>query len=64
MRSPATSQPQQEVPLLEGGGVSDTRTYPLLSQTGHRSMPVLRGYIRRATAFEENAAVAIVDPRA
>jgi len=24
-------------------------------------MPVLRGYIRRANVFEENAAVAVVD---
>lgn len=31
----------------------------IANQTGHRSMPVLRGYIRRATVFEENAAVAL-----
>jgi len=29
----------------------------IANQTGHRSMPVLRGYIRRANVFEENAAV-------
>lgn len=31
----------------------------IANQTGHRSMPVLRGYIRRATVFEENAALQI-----
>lgn len=31
----------------------------IANQTGHRSMPVLRGYIRHATVFEENAAVAM-----
>jgi len=34
----------------------------IANQTGHRSMVVLRGYIRRATVFEENAAVAVVSP--
>ncbi len=32
----------------------------IANQTGHRSMTVLRGYIRRATVFEENAAVAVL----
>lgn len=32
----------------------------IANQTGHRSIPVLRGYIRRATVFEENAAVTLV----
>lgn len=32
----------------------------IANQTGHRSMPVLRGYIRRSTVFEENAAVAVM----
>ncbi len=36
----------------------------IANQTGHRSMPVLRGYIRRANVFEENAAVAVVGLRA
>ncbi len=34
----------------------------IANQTGHRSMPVLRSYIRRATVFEENAAVAVAGP--
>ncbi len=29
------------------------------NQTGHRSMVVLRGYIRRANVFEDNAAVVV-----
>jgi len=32
----------------------------IANQTGHRSMVVLRGYIRRANVFEENAAVAVL----
>ncbi len=32
----------------------------IANQTRHRSMLALRGYIRRANAFEENAAVAVV----
>ncbi len=36
----------------------------IANQTGHRSMLVLRRYIRRANAFEENAAVAILGSRA
>jgi len=31
----------------------------IANQTGHRSMLVLRGYIRRADVFEGNAAVAV-----
>ena len=34
----------------------------IANQTGHRSMLVLRGYIRRATVFEENAAVGLITP--
>ena len=32
----------------------------IANQPGHRSMLVLRTYIRRANVFEENAAVAVV----
>lgn len=32
----------------------------IANQTGHRSMPVLRAYIERATVFEDNAATALV----
>ena len=32
----------------------------IANQTGHRSMMVLRGYIRRANVFEENAAVVVM----
>jgi len=32
----------------------------IANQPGHRSMLVLRSYIRRANVFEENAAVAVV----
>jgi len=31
----------------------------IANQGGHRSMRVLRSYIRRANVFEENAAVAV-----
>jgi integrase len=31
----------------------------IMSQTGHRSVNILRGYVRRATGFEDNAAAVI-----
>ncbi len=36
----------------------------IANQTGHRSVLVLRGYIRRANVFDENAAVAVTRTRA
>jgi integrase len=35
------------------GGASEAE---IMSQTGHRSLPVLRRYIRRGSLFNENAA--------
>jgi hypothetical protein len=31
----------------------------IMNQTGHRSLPVMRGYIRSGTLFKENAAAQI-----
>ncbi len=31
----------------------------IMSQTGHRSLPVLRGYIRRGSLFADNAAAKV-----
>ena len=31
----------------------------IMDQTGHRSLPVLRGYIRRGSVFRDNAAAGV-----
>ena len=31
----------------------------IMAQTGHRSLPVLRGYIRRGSLFADNAAAKV-----
>lgn len=33
----------------------------IANQTGHKSIPVLRAYVRRAQAFDDNAATAVVN---
>ncbi|HSH58500.1 MAG TPA: hypothetical protein VK988_02445 [Acidimicrobiales bacterium] len=37
-------------------GVAERAT---MNQTGHRSLPVMRGYIRSGTLFKENAAAQV-----
>lgn len=40
-------------------GVAGVAERAIMNQTGHRSLPVMRGYIRSGTLFKENAAAQV-----
>ena len=51
--SPATASGRGSSPAQHGLGVAER---DIQNQSGHRSLPILKGYIRRGSLFIDNAA--------
>jgi hypothetical protein len=53
---PAATPPGFAIAVAVAAGVPEAQ---IMAQTGHKSLPVLRGYIRRGSLFLDNAAAKV-----